>query len=275
MHCKSCVKYDECKSIEFRFESQIDKLGGNWRAVFDNGVRVGTPIRRCSHAIVESHQEKFRNKCVLEIGCGPSSEINYPFCKKFNVEYTGLDPERLPQYFIPYTFGKRNTIGKRLQNKIFISLIKLFNIRKLPKLNLHQRYIRDYFPTKLLKHGSFDLIYGNSTIEHWHQDVDDMSKSVNLYREDIDFCYELLKPGGKLLMNCPMFVHGNKIFIYGLFDIIAQFFNSRWASVEFENWRKSHDDLLPYCPVKRKQTFKETYNIDLVNIWLLNIVATK
>lgn len=269
INCKSCLKYKECKLIEDRFRNELEQLDGNWRALFDNGRRVGTPTRRCSHAIVEKHRDKFKGKNVLEIGCGPSSEIDYIFCNQNSVQYTGLDPERLPLYFIPYT------VGKRLQNKIFISLFKLLNIRKLPKLNLHQRYIRDYYPTKHLSRGSFDLIYGNSTIEHWHEKVDDTDYSLKLYREDIEQCYNLLKPGGKLLINCPMYVHGNRIFLLGQVNVIKHFFSNKWKSVEFEHWRESYDDLLPHCPKKRKRGFKERYKIDLENIWLLNIIASK
>ncbi len=76
-------------------------------------------------------------------------------------------------------------------------------------------------------------------------------------------------------MNCPLYVHGNDIFVLGKISIIENFFSSKWKSVEFEYWRELYDDLMPYCPDKRKKIFKETYNIDLDNIWLLNIVATK
>ncbi len=100
INCKSCVKYIECKSIESKHVNKLKELEGNWRALFDSGQRVGTPIRRCSHAIVETYRKNFIDKLILEIGCGSSSEIDYKFCNQNNVEYIGLDPERLPLYSI-------------------------------------------------------------------------------------------------------------------------------------------------------------------------------
>ncbi|MCP4264273.1 MAG: class I SAM-dependent methyltransferase [Candidatus Brocadiaceae bacterium] len=269
INCKSCIKYNECRSIENKYKDKLQELDGNWRAIIENGRRVGTPIRRCSYAIVETHLNKFMDRSVLEIGCGPLSEIDYAFCRQNNVSYTGLDPERIPLYFIPHTKGKS------LQNNIFTSLLKIFNVKKYPKRNLYQRYIMDNFPSHLLEQNSFDLIYSNSSIEHWHQEEEDIQASLNLYREDMNSCYDILRPGGMLLMNCPVYVHGNDIFVRGKINIIENFFSGKWKSVEFEHWRELHDDLMPYCPDKRKESFKETYSIDLVNIWLLNIVATK
>jgi len=269
INCRSCRKYTKCKSIEFRFRNKLRELDGNWRALFDNGRRLGTPIRRCSHAIVEEHRDKFRNKQVLEIGCGPSSEIDYEFCLHNNIQYMGIDPKRLPFHFIPHIRGKS------IQYKIVIFLLNLFKIKKWPKRNKYQRYILDYFPSKMLESFSFDLIYGNSTIEHWREDDDDVDRSLKLYQGDIVHCYNLLRPGGKLLINCPIHVHGNPIFVRGRVDLIERFFADKWKSVVFEHWRESFDDLMPYCPKHRKKPFKEIYHIDLVNIWILNIVATK
>jgi len=269
INCGSCTKYDECRAIESKHKDLLEELEGNWRAVFEDGKRVDSPIRRCSHAIFDAHCNKFRGKDVLEIGCGPLSEIDYDFCKKHNVRYTGLDPDRLPGYFIPYTFGRS------VQNKIFTSALDLFKIKKFPKRNAFQRYIKDYFPSALLQPGSFDLVYGNSTIEHWHENEKEMQMAHEHYRKDIRACYDLLRPGGRLLINCPIYVHGNNIFVYGKVDLIETLFSTEWKSVEFEHWRETHDDLMPYCPKKRKESFKEAYNIDLVNIWILNIIAEK
>ena len=79
-----------------------------------------------------------------------------------------------------------------------------------------------------------------------------------------------------LLINCPIHVHGNIIFMMGNIDMIECFLdNGLWESVTFEHWREKHDDLLPYAPDHRKQAWRDKYGIDLLNIWLLNIVAKK
>jgi len=88
-------------------------------------------------------------------------------------------------------------------------------------------------------------------------------------------CYEMLNPGGILIVECPVLVHGNFLWQHSRIDLIEKLFDSQWSSVIFEHWREQHDDLMPYCPEHRKIGFKEQYNINLDNIWDLNIVAIK
>lgn len=86
----------------------------------------------------------------------------------------------------------------------------------------------------------------------------------------------MLKDEGTLLINCPIYVHGNKLFMQGKIEIIKNIFmHNKWKRLIFEYWRKDHSDLMPYCPHARKEYFKKQFNIDLDNIWLLNVVAEK
>ena len=209
---------------------------------------------------------------MLEIGCGARSEIDYKFCSNNNTQYVGIDPDSLPPLYIPHT------PGKPIQNKLFNGVLRLFRITKYPLKNSHQSYIFDTFSSKQfkqLKSETLDLIYSNSTIEHWHEQENDMEHSLELYKTDIHQCYKLLKPGGVLLINCPIFVHGNRIFLEGRIDLIERFFDDRWSSIKIEHWRQHYDDLMPYCPVRRKEAFRKLYGIELKNIWLLNVVAKK
>ena len=123
--------------------------------------------------------------------------------------------------------------------------------------------------------GEFDLVYGASTIEHWHEDLENRDDTIRAYREDVRECWRLLRPGGVLLMNAPMFVHGNRWFMRGDVALVESLFGDEWRSVVFEHWRERHDDLAPYCPAHRQRVFREELGIDLTNIWILNVVATK
>ncbi len=181
INCRSCLKYQECKSIETKHKTELDELEGNWRALFEDGKRVGTPIRRCSHAIVETHRDKFINKSALEIGCGPLSEIDYEFCKNNSVEYVGIDSDRLPT---DLTFSHRP--GTKIKKAVF-TLFYYLKRNKFQRLNKFQQYLLESFPSQRLIDPGFDLVYGNSTIEHWHEDVEDIESSLNLYKKDIDY----------------------------------------------------------------------------------------
>ena len=269
INCRICMNYSNCKEIENKFADELIENGGNWRAIFSDGKRVGTPVRRCSHAIVKAHSKKFKNKKILEIGCGPLSEIDYNFCKKNNINYLGIDPTRLPNLDV---YPKI-----KLMNQFINKMFKYYMNHKIYyKKNNYQSYIKDSFPSVRLKDKSFDLIYANSSIEHWNEKIEDYKRSLELYKMDISYCYKLLKPGGHLLINCPMNLHGNKIFKLGKLKMIECFFdNDNWQSVIYEHWREQFDDLMPYAPEHRKKYWKDEYKIKLINIWLGNIVAMK
>lgn len=269
--CNECVNYAQCKEIEVKFRGRVLEDRGNWREIYDSGKRVGTPIRRCTGAIVKTHTDKFVNKKVLEIGCGSSSEINKAFCKKNNVDYYGIDSRHLPFVFVDINVA----LLRKLQQNFFSQVFKTLSIKDY-RLNKHQCYILDTFPSKKLKEEEFDSIYGNSTIEHWHEKEEDVPTSFGLYKKDIEVCYRLLKKGGVLLMNCPIYVHGNLLFMKGKVGLVEDICAScNWRRIVFEYWRRDYSDLMPYCPERRKKVFKEKFNIDLENIWLLNVVAEK
>jgi SAM-dependent methyltransferase len=144
------------------------------------------------------------------------------------------------------------------------------------KRNNCQSYIKDKVSSKYLSNESFDLIYANNSLEHWYEAIQDIDQSLELYRKDISRCYSLLKPGGFLLVNAPMHLHGNPIFVHAKVDIIEKFFDwNDWESVVFEHWRQQHDDLMPYAPTGRKKAWLDRFGYELRNIWLGNLVAKK
>jgi len=266
VNCASCDAHDRCRALESRFAPELAANGGNWRAIFyPEGGRVGTPTRRCTAAMIARHAHRFEDRDVLEIGCGPLSGITEEFCRARRVRYTGIDPARLPVFEIPW-LNARN-----LQRRLFAPLVRLGWHASSP----HRRFILDRFPSPKLSGRSFDVIYGASTIEHWHEEIDDRESTLTAYQDDVRECWRLLRPGGVLLMNAPMFVHGNRWFVRGDVPLVEGFFGDEWSSVTFEHWRERHDDLAPYRPAHRAAAFRDRFGIDLTNIWILNVVATK
>ena len=79
-------------------------------------------------------------------------------------------------------------------------LTPLYDLALTPR-SRRMRYVRDRFPSARLRGRTFDVIYGSSSIEHWHEDLDDREESIAAYQRDIRECYELLRPGGVLLIT--------------------------------------------------------------------------
>jgi SAM-dependent methyltransferase len=208
----------------------------------------------------------FDDRDVLEIGCGPVPSITEEFCREHRTRYTGIDPAQLPVFVLPWP--RR---GRRWQERVFRRLLRFGLHARSP----HRRFVLDRFPSPKLADRRFDVIYGTSTIEHWHEDIEDRERTLEAYRADLRECWRLLRPGGTLLMNAPMFVHGNIWFMRGDVDLVEACFGPEWSSVTFERWRERHDDLAPYAPAHRRQVFRDRYGIELTNIWILNVVATR
>jgi SAM-dependent methyltransferase len=213
----------------------------------------------------ELHSDFFKNKDLLEIGCGGSSKLDEMFCQTYKTRYVGIDPVSLP------LIKAKLLPSKKLQIFLTFILTRLGWMR----WSKWRRHILDSFPTRKLRGMLFDTIYANNSIEHWNEDLVDFEESIQAYKKDIIECNLLLKPGGILIVNCPIHVHGNVLFITGKVEAIEECFGDEWSSIVLEYWREQHDDLMPYCPEKRREFFQNKYGINLTNIWTINIIATK
>ena len=263
--CPSCLSYALCKGLEKDYREALVAERGNWRNLYyPTGGRIGTPIRRCERAMIQLHRDLFQDSEVLEIGCGPRSDIDEAFCEAHNLRYLGIDPSP-PPFEIPWL------PLLSLQRRVFRRLVRW----GLCLQTRRRRHIVSRFPSARLRGRQFDLIYANSSIEHWHEHLEDRDVTITAYQEDIRECYRLLRPGGTMMINAPLFVHGNRLFMAGDTKAVEAFFGEAWSSVVFEHWRENHGDLMPYCPEKRREVFRDQYGIDLVNIWILNILARK
>lgn len=260
--CPECIAYRHCADIEREWGASVRADLGNWRNLYrPGGGRIGTPIRRCTRAMLDVHGERFRHARVLEIGCGPTSDLTGAFCRRWRVRYLGVDPERLPPLEIPWLpyRGFQHRVTRRLG---------------LVMRTWRRRFRRLPFPSPEIV-GPFDLIYSSNSFEHLHEDLTDRNEALAAYRRDIRACLDLLRPGGVLLCNVPIHLHGNRLFVLGDVGTVAEMFGDEWASVTFEHWRENHGELMPYAPGPRKAAMRVQYGVELTNIWLLNIVAVK
>lgn len=289
--CQYCQTFSKCKSIDETFHSLLVASGGNYRSLkLSDGSRVPSPIRRCSDTIFHQHEKEFRNKEILEIGCGKATLFNEEFIKKNNIRYTGIDFRQLPHRGIPMLKGDRtwvflmNAVLRRLNRPLF----HLINLSHKYSHGPRAYYIRDRFPSQKIASMQFDIIFASSSMEHWHEDLCPSSsyqshisesllqESVERYKRDLRFCYERLRKGGMLLIDCPIHVHGNHLFYQGrLEDIYSIFESVLWSELRYEHWRRDHSGLAPYMTKTRRKFWLEVHKRDIRNMWLLNVIAIK
>jgi len=266
VRCPNCANYPACKAVEGRYGDTLRGNGGNWRALREGGRRVPSPVRRCAEVWTRQVLGGFRDGRMLEIGCGPSPVFSGKDCEERRINYIGLD-ETLPFQ------GCDRLPFKDLQQRLVMKTARFLGIRKLPGRTSRQRFIRDTFPSRHVQDYKFDVIYGNSTIEHWHERNFDIEASTALYKRDITACRRLMNDGGRLLMSCPVYVHGNHIFMLGRLDRLQSLFAEGWVRVTFEYWRRDFGDLMPYCPTARRGHFQAAFGIALENMFLVNVTA--
>ncbi|MSR78241.1 MAG: methyltransferase domain-containing protein [Candidatus Omnitrophica bacterium] len=289
--CAACEAFSVCEKIDQDYHEQLIQSGWNYRVLKDaDGRRVSSPIRRCSEAFWKLHASTFEGKEVLEIGCGRASLFDSAFIRSHDVRYTGIDPH-------PRRRGLPPIQSQTIPSKFFNLFIRCLNFPLSFLINLKHKiqpgsriyYIKDFFPSDKLKRNIYDVIYSSNSIEHWHEKIggsssdhqwksnfNDIEKSVGLYRKDIQICYDLLKPDGVAMFDCPIYLHGNVLFFRAFLDQIRTIFQSvPWNKITYEYWRKDYNGLRAYLPDDFKAACASVYHMEVENIWMLGIVAKK
>jgi|GEM_PF-1658226 len=292
--CRQCPTFDECKAIDETYRAQLEANGWNYRQIKVKGSPLKTPIRQCTDTIFKQYAPFFTGKDILEIGCSTSSQFTLPFIREQSIRYVGVEPRSsspgwrlsmLPRRLIykPY-----NVIAAKIINPLTSSLYN--QIQRMKRKAPRAYYMRDRFPSPhLTTPASFDVIFASSSIEHWHEDQPGSSEDlawngdlsvleagVQMYQADIRRAYELLRPQGMLLIDCPIHVHGNVIFFRGFLDHIKRIFESvPWTSLTYESWRLDYSGLRPYLPDARRDAWKTVYKQPVENLWIFNVIARK
>lgn len=287
--CPTCRWYVQCAEIERRYGAELDRNGDQYKLLRHEGTRPPSPLRRCANALFDRELESMRDQDVLEIGCGRASPFTPAIVRANRIRYVGIDTA-LPRRGIPLC--ERGTIASvvnlpiRALNRWVLS----------PSVNAYHRWkpgpriyhVRGRFPHPSLRGRAFGVIYASNSIEHWHEDLpgsstvapisspdEGIAASVDRYRADLATCHTLLAPGGRLIIDAPIHLHGNGLFFRGrLAEIERLFTDLPWSDLRFEHWRRDTGDLRRYLPVDVARAFTGTGEA-VVNLWQLAVIARR
>lgn len=164
-------------------------------------VDIGSRLRSCVIASIEYNFRNVNEKNILEIGCGENS-----FAQKIielsGGKWLGLDPRA----------GSRgNSSVRSIAGEV------------------HHIPCRDNY---------FDIVMGIQTIEHWPRNHS--LESASEYGNALSEIWRVLKPGGSIYFDAPIFLHGAPEFIKGDIDGIRRFFSHQpWVNLKITSWGKA------------------------------------
>jgi SAM-dependent methyltransferase len=124
---------------------------------------------------------------------------------------------------------------------------------------------------------SVDYVVANQSAEHWYQ-------YGSSFASGIAEVWRVLRPGGVVSLNFPLYYHGHPVFFEGkVSHVPACFPDEWWSNVKMEIWR---DDSRPLAPVYHSRrtprrhaacigviraTKKETSHAPRCRPWRLNL----
>jgi SAM-dependent methyltransferase len=117
---------------------------------------------------------------------------------------------------------------------------------------------------------SVDYVLAVQSLEHWHQY---QTRFQWGFRE----MHRVLRPGGTMMMNVPIHLHGHRMFVKGdILRIKSLWHDNLWTDVELEEWRREFAPLEPYRPWQKYGTnIRQIPNHGTASSWVLNVVAKK
>jgi len=201
-------------------------------------------LRKCLNFLVDWNFDRIfpkleSNPKTLEVGCGWNSRYRDLCINTYKSNWFGIDPQE--------RHGKgRSTI--RTKSGV---------VSNIP------------FPEKY-----FDFVYANQSMEHW-EDFD----FEHTIEDGIKEIYRILKYNGYLMINVPIHLHGNPIFInYDWQTIRSLFLDEYWYNIDWQEWRKEYQPLEPCFSWKSsrvKKPYKYSQFLENTSSWILNIVCRK
>jgi ubiquinone/menaquinone biosynthesis C-methylase UbiE/uncharacterized protein YbaR (Trm112 family) len=168
-------------------------------------VPIGSRLRACVCASIEYNFHDVRGERVLEVGCG-ENPFTRTVVEHAGGEWIGLDPRAGKE-------GRKSVrnVGGEAQHLPFAD-------------------------------GSFDIVMGVQTIEHWDRSQGANSKQE--YMEGLSEVWRAVRPGGSIYFDAPIHLHGSPDFIRGNFEGIRRIFSYHpWENVQLVTWRKNHSPL--------------------------------
>jgi SAM-dependent methyltransferase len=100
------------------------------------------------------------------------------------------------------------------------------------------------FPTQ-----NFDYVIATQSMEHWEEHYVRLSKGLSEG-------FRVLKPGGWMFVNVPIYLHGGPEFMMGDVDSIRRKFIPFAQQIFIETWRNPPAPLAPYRPFLKDYWFK-------------------
>lgn len=86
---------------------------------------------------------------------------------------------------------------------------------------------------------SVDYVIANQSVEHWHE-------YGSSFASGIAEIWRVLRPGGVVSLNFPLYYHGHPLFFEGRIEHVpACFPEAWWSSVRTEIWRADSSPLAP------------------------------
>lgn len=164
-------------------------------------VPIGTRLCSCIIASIEYHFRNSKGKTILEVGCGETS-FSREVIELSGGKWIGMDPR----------------VGSRGKS----------SVRSIAGEVHHIPCINDYF----------DIVMGVQTIEHWSRQ--ESLESDAEYAEALSEIWRIVKPGGSVYFDAPIYLHGAPEFIKGDIESIKKFFTHQpWKNMKVTSWRKS------------------------------------
>ncbi|MEE4108114.1 MAG: class I SAM-dependent methyltransferase [Halieaceae bacterium] len=174
-------------------------------------INFGTPLRKCVVSSIEAHFHDCAGKRVLEIGFGRFM-LARNLIRRSGGTWTGIEP-RIDRS-TPAQIGR----------------------------GCHGTAADIPFADE-----TFDMAFGIQSIEHWGQKV--YGGTPSDYRDCLREVHRVLKPGGSVYFDAPVYFHGHEMFIMGdLPRIRDQFSSTLWENVSIEKWREDFAPLEAYPP---------------------------
>jgi SAM-dependent methyltransferase len=113
-----------------------------------------------------------------------------------------------------------------------------------------------------------DVVLASQSLEHWHQ-------FKTRFRRGFREIHRVLKPGGTLIMNFPIHLHGHPIFVRGEITKVKALWSPRlWDDVDFEEWRRQYSPLDAYEGWLANSVDERLIPTG-ASSWTMNVVATK
>lgn len=186
-------------------------------------IPFGSPIRKCVSAAQEANLHSLFGKDLLEIGFGRHSIVRR-LVKDAGGTWTGIEPT-LPE-------SKQATFGKG----------GFGHVADMP-----------------FDDGSFDIVVGIQTLEHWAEPLPNTGLTTD-YAAGLTEVHRVLKPGGSIYFDAPIYLHGHEMFIAGDISRIRDLFDPvHWRDITVELWREDYSPLERYpAPEGDRKSWKHS-----------------